>query len=104
MTPALETFRADALLALDKRGEAVRLFEDLARRSEGKWTAQARLRLASIDLQEGRVKECIRRCEQTWQEPPVPDVAALLRVWGAAYEQVGDNTRAARCFSGLPPE
>jgi hypothetical protein len=104
LAPAVQWTLGDAQLRLMKRAEATKLFQELAGRKEGKWTAEARLQLAGMDLQDAHPKECIHWCELLWQEQPCADMPAMFRIWGAAYEQLGEHAKAARCFAGTAPE
>jgi hypothetical protein len=94
----------DALLHQKKQAEASRTFKELSGQQAGKWTAQARLRLAGIELNDGHAKECVRLCEQLWQDQQFVDVAIVFRLWGSAYDNLGEHDKAARCYSGEPPE
>jgi hypothetical protein len=104
LVPAVQCTLGDALLHLQKRADAARIFHELAVLKEGKWTAEARFQLASLELQDAHPKECIRWCDLLWHEHPCADMPAMFRIWGAAFEQLGDHNKAARCFAGAPPE
>lgn len=104
LAPAVQWTRGDALLHLQKRAEATGIFQELALRKEGRWTAEARFQLAGMDLQDAHPKECIHWCELLWREQPCADMPAMFRIWGAAFEQLGEHSKAARCFAGAPPE
>jgi hypothetical protein len=64
LAPALNLMLGDALLRQEKQADAVQIYKTLSDQKAGKWTAEARFRLARIELQEGRAKECIRLCGQ----------------------------------------
>ena len=104
MAAALVVAQGDALLHLKKPAEATRLFQQVAQGKEGPWVAAARFHLAALDLEAGRAGECATRCAQIWSEQRFADMPALLLLWGRAYEQLGENDKAARCFAGSPPE
>jgi tetratricopeptide (TPR) repeat protein len=104
LAPAMKLMLGDALLHGEKPADAVPVFKALSEGKAGKWTAEARFRLARFEFQEGRAQECIRMCAQLCQEQPCADVAAMFRLWGAAHDHLGEHDKAARCYAGEPPE
>lgn len=99
----LTLMHADALIHLHRTREASAILEELAKvASSERWNQEARFRLAQIDLDEGRDRECIARCELLWTGHRYHDVTGLLQLWGNAYERLGDFEKAARCFAGNP--
>lgn len=104
MTAALQVTLGDALVHLNKASEATRLLQQVAEGKDARWAAEARFHLAALDLEGGRASDCATRCAQIWRERPCADVTALMRLWGSAYEQLGEHDKAARCYSGSPPQ
>jgi len=83
--------------------EARELYTKIADRSPG-YRKQAGHQLASLDLLEGRLSDCVQRCSQLWKDAPVADPIGLLKIWGAAHERLGDLQKASICYSGKAPE
>lgn len=105
LAPALQFAHAEALIQLQRDDEALPLLRDLdASVRTGRWANAARLELAAVDLRAGKAEECQRRCAELWQAGRTVETTRLLQLWGAALEQLGDYERAARCFSGEPPD
>ncbi len=104
LVPAIRVAQGEALLRLDRRAEAVACLGKVADQKGGKWSAEALLLLAGLDLYEGRAADCAARCARIWRSEAGVDPTAVLRLWGAAYEQLGEYAKAARCFAGTPPE
>lgn len=60
---------------------------------------QSRFRLAEAALTEGRPKDCLEFCELTRVDEAVSRTD-LLRLMGRAFEALGEDTLAARCYAG----
>jgi len=83
---------------------ARQILEQLADGQRSGWRNRARWKLAEIALLEGQPKECLNHCEQveTGEVIPKADVQKLM---GRAFEKMGDDVRAAKCYAGqLPSE
>ena len=54
----------------------------------------------------GKAPQCVEACQALLSGPAgaPSDRAAVLRLVGSAYEQLGDFETAARCFAGHVPE
>lgn len=105
LAPALQFAHAEALLHLQRDAEALPLLRDLDdTKHAGRWADAARLELAAIDLGAGKAEDCRQRCAELWRGATTVDTTRLLQLWGAALERLGDYDRAARCFSGNPPD
>jgi hypothetical protein len=63
---------------------------------------RAKLRLAEIDLREGKARECVRRCRALRASREADD-RAVLPLLGRGYAALGDFTKASQCFSGKVP-
>ena len=100
---ALEFLLAETLLMQDRRADAVTLFQKLAAAS-APYGARARFQLAKVDGQEKRFSVCAEKCRQLWAERSSTDNTALLHLWGAALEGMGEYGKAAQCFAGKAPE
>jgi tetratricopeptide (TPR) repeat protein len=99
----LELKLAEALLKQDQRSKAQPLLEKVAATSFNHRTL-ANFHLARLDLLDKEWKLCADKCRHLWEEKSFADSAALLQMWGTAYEGMGDYTRAAQCFSGKAPQ
>jgi tetratricopeptide (TPR) repeat protein len=64
---------------------------------------RAELRLADLELRDGRAAECVRRCRALAARPEAPraDVLALM---GKAYEVQKNYRAAAECYGGKVPQ
>lgn len=95
---------AEAYWAADKRKAAVDAYRKLLAAGPSSGARRARLRLAEIALAEKNPQDCLKGCRELLQEKSGVDVAAVLRMMAAAYEQLGQRDKAIRCLSGeLPP-
>lgn len=84
-------------------GEAAVLkWSKLAESGTPKWASRSRMRLAEIALSEGRGEDCLNQSEA------IKDFDGIIRtdlsrLMGQAYELLGDDTMAAKCYAGLLP-
>jgi tetratricopeptide (TPR) repeat protein len=98
------TFRlADIWYAGDRRARARDLFAALAADGNSRWALQARLKLAVVALAENRPRECIQAC-QALVNGHAENAGDALQLMGAAFERLGEHSRAAACFAGRLPE
>lgn len=67
-----------------------------------RWSNRARLRMAEVALAENRPKECVEVCQQIKTEEGIVHMD-LCRMLGRAYEKLGDNAMAVRCYAGNRP-
>ena len=95
---------ADHRFREGKQESALKLFNSLAVLQQGKWVCAARLRLAAIALQEGHAQECLSACNTLLPMQSATDRSAVFQLIGAAYEQLGDYQKAARCYAGQMPD
>jgi tetratricopeptide (TPR) repeat protein len=98
-TLALE--HGDCLLRLRRYDEAARCFESVG--ADARHGATAQLRLAQVELEQGRADAVLRRCRRLWTDQRVGDPPAFFQIWAAALERTGDYENASRCLQGLPP-
>ncbi len=103
ITHPLTYRRGEVLLTLLQRKKAATCFESL-QKSESTYRLPAMFYLARIDQMEKRWNECAKRCSQLWREPAFTQRGELLSIWGESLEAMGEFTKAARCYSGQPPE
>lgn len=94
---------AENLLREKKTDEAELLLIDLSLNGEGKLLAKARFRLAEIALNANRPEDCIMTCRDLLETTTI-DRQTLLKLAGRAFEQLGDNQRAAECYRGRMPK
>lgn len=95
---------AELLEGADRRPEALKLYVSLADMDGSPVASRARLRLAGTALRERKPKECVAWCRRLLDDPRAAEAPEALRLMGVAYEQLGDHTRAAKCFAGQVPE
>ena len=88
----------------EKREPAIKLFRSVAALQQGRWVCAARLRLAAIALQDGNAQECLSACTALLPVGAGAEKAAVFQLMGAAYEQLGEYQKAARCYSGQVPD
>lgn len=81
---------------------ARQIWENLADGQRSGWRNRARLKLAEIALLEGHPKECLDRCEQVEIGETIPK-ADVQRLMGRAFEKLGDDVQAAKCYAGQLP-
>lgn len=93
---------ADAFLADGQTKEARSRLEPLAK-SKSRWAAQAKLRLAEVDLREGQPQACVERCRKLLAGKEA-SARAVLPVMGRGYAALRDFSRASQCFAGKVPE
>jgi tetratricopeptide (TPR) repeat protein len=104
LRPALEFGRAESLLDSDEREAAAILLRSLEAGPTSRWSVEATLRLAEIDLDDGDAQASVDRCRKVWAERELSDANRILPVWGNALSALGDFEKASRCFAGNPPE
>lgn len=78
------------------------IWEHLADGQRSGWRNRARLKLAEIALLEGHPKECLDRCEQVEIGEVIPKVD-VQKLMGRAFEKLGDDVQAAKCYAGQLP-
>jgi tetratricopeptide (TPR) repeat protein len=100
---SLEYLLGETLLIQDRRADAFAVFAKLAA-SKSSYQIKADFRLTQMDLQDGRFTMCEEKCRRLWTQEAFTDKAALLRLWGAALDGIGEHARAARCFAGKAPD
>ena len=64
-----------------------------------RWVNRARMQLAEIALNEKQPEECLRLCDSFENSVGVLR-SDLQKLMGRAYEQMGDEVSAARCYAG----
>jgi tetratricopeptide (TPR) repeat protein len=104
LRPALELGRALSLLDADQRDEGAALLRSLDEGATNRWSAEASLRLAQIELDDGNPQASADRCRKVWSERQLPDAERVFAVWGDALSALGDFEKASRCYAGNPPE
>ena len=104
LRPALELGRAESLLDSDQRDEATALFRDIEGGSPSRWSAEASLHLAEIELDDGNPQASAERCRKIWSEGQLSDATRIFAVWGDALAALGEFEKASRCYAGNPPE
>ncbi|WP_010583798.1 tetratricopeptide repeat protein [Schlesneria paludicola] len=67
------------------------------------WSNRARLRLAEIALNEANPEECLEQCQAIVNHDGI-SVRDLHRAMGRAYEALGNDAMAARCYAGQSPK
>ena len=77
-------------------------WNQLASAPSSRWSNRARLRLAETSLDEGQPKLCIENCEMIKSMDGVIRTD-VLKLMGRAYEQLGENALAAKCYAGQYP-
>jgi tetratricopeptide (TPR) repeat protein len=83
----------------DRSESAKRMWWTLANGRSKRLANRSRLRLAAVALLEERPKDCLEICTliQIDDEVSVPDIQKLM---GRAFEQLGEDQLAARCYAG----
>jgi tetratricopeptide (TPR) repeat protein len=84
-------------------GDARKAQTHLAAVTSGPSAAQAAMQLASLALSERRARACLTHCRAALSFDPPADRSSVLATMGRAYEMLGDNLRATRCFAGELP-
>jgi tetratricopeptide (TPR) repeat protein len=91
-------------LAHDRTDEAVKIWKELSDHGSEIWSNRAKLRLAERSLAGDRAQECVDICHSIRAGVGVTK-KEMLKLMGRAFEQLGDDRLAARCFAGhLPKE
>lgn len=89
-------------MANERYAAAAQLWQKLADGPGNPWKSFSRLKLAEVALAEGRSNDALQQCQQI-QPDALTTRAAILKTMGRAYEQLGDDIGAARCYAGQPP-
>jgi tetratricopeptide (TPR) repeat protein len=70
-----------------------------------RWSSQARLALAEINLLDGNIDECLRNCQQIDESRlDESQKQKLLQTMGFAYGRMDQPYTAALCFAGVLPD
>ena len=77
-------------------------FQSIVDHVSNQWANRARLSLVEIELSEGRAKEALELCEKILAGEGVSRVE-IQKMMGRAYEQLGEDALAARCYAGELP-
>lgn len=67
------------------------------------WSNRARMRLAETALNEGKPEDSLEQCRAIVNQEGIA-VRDLHRAMGRAYEAMGNDASAARCYAGQPPK
>jgi tetratricopeptide (TPR) repeat protein len=95
---------AEVAFSAGRGDEATRHLKKVYNRAKPVKSRRAGMRIAEIALADKRTDDCLDVLRQLLKEAEKSEVPPLLRLMGKAYEQAGDNQRAAQCFGGqLPP-
>jgi tetratricopeptide (TPR) repeat protein len=87
----------------NKLAAARELLARVAASSNAAWAGRAQLGLADIALQEKRPADALKWCRAVVDQGHATDLAALLKLMGRAYEELGNYRQAARCYAGEYP-
>ncbi len=82
---------------------AVQMWTTLASGSSSLWANRSRLRLAEVALTAGRAKDCLEYCESIDSDEGIVR-KDILKLQGRAYESLGEDVLAAKCYAGRPPK
>ncbi len=73
----------------------------LSHAKRSSWSQPAAMRLAKLELDDGRYSECVSLCQEIAKEESLRDTA--LHMMGQAFERSGDFGKAAACYAGNLP-
>ena len=78
------------------------MWSTITNRESNRWTNRARMRLAEMALNESQPSECLKHCESIQVGEGINRLE-VKKLMGKAFEQLGDDVRAARCYAGQSP-
>ena len=81
---------------------AAQLWHKLAEGPANRWKNRARLKSAEVALVQGNSKVALELCRQAQPDESISR-GEILKVMGRAFEQLGEDANAARCYAGQPP-
>ena len=86
----------------DAAESAILKWSKLADAGVPKWASRSRMRLAEVALSEGRGEDCLNYCDSIKNFDGIVR-SDLSRLMGQAYELLGDDDMAAKCYAGFVP-
>lgn len=89
--------------AHDRADVARQAWKDLAEKRAGVWSNRSKLRLAEMTLKDGDARGCVDLCRTIRNTDGIAR-KDLLKLMGHAFEQLGEDLLAARCFAGQLPK
>ncbi len=106
MTESIESEMTYSLAAYELANGRVEaacaLWTKLTLATSNRWANQARLRLAEVALTEGRANDSLEICEQIHSSDGITR-GEIQKLMGRAFEQLGEDVLAARCYAGQLP-
>jgi tetratricopeptide (TPR) repeat protein len=93
---------AEGWHSLGKLREARTRYLAVAALDDQELGLDAEMKLAEIDVNEGRGKDGLKRAYRVWKRRDA-ETDEMLRIMGRGFEQIGYHAAAAECFSGRVP-